>query len=265
MKRFISLILGCILLAAFAIAAPSQIILRKSDAVEDGLIGPVRRIELFREATSSNNKSVVIGRREPILAQEHDADGSLLKVDTFKDGLLLQTTRFFTTEGLRVRAIDNFEIVENKELRRLVTPPNRPCGQEKSYDLVTVYAYDARGNRIVEEILDACGDTKSIAVISYDSKGLKTRRREKIFLYSNPIERTVEFKHDKSGNLIEISREHHYRDRYSDYEFDATGNWIKRRIRSTRFGLESLRDTKDRITEYTEIRKIEYFPIKDVY
>lgn len=158
-----------------------------------------------------------------------DKIGDVLKLPPLKRGMELE--RIINSpwpEELKLQPIEKPE--------KFVRPDNR-------FDLKYVYEYDPQGRIKIGRQYFTNGKLAELKTLKYDEKG---RIHEEIVNDGLALSKFV-YKYDESGNLIEKSEERNFLVKkiefedfkedlvdtktitsYSEYKFDAHGNWIQR-------------------------------------
>ena len=192
---------------AIALVVPSRAQQKKSDLDHAGLKGKVKSVKIEQARLSNKSGKQVEGKRVQLEAQNYGKDGMLVKSVRWDADRRGDYFYSYDSAGKRLEFIRN------------ATSSSR---------VETEYKYDANGYRI-EEV--QTGDQGLVAkVVSvYDASGLRTERRmytkqglfaRRTYTYGSDGNPIVEAEYDPRGGLVG-------KQGYS-YEFDSTGNWIKR-------------------------------------
>ncbi len=124
------------------------------------------------------------------------------------------------------------------------------------------FNHDSDG-RVVEETMTG-KDVTTRKKYVYDNQGRKTIVQTSITTGKYTSEQVTNYEYDTQGNLnYERDRSDNSDDktRYSNYQFDAHGNWIQRTVEEDRNpgGYENYKHLPATHWKFTEYRTIEYF------
>lgn len=188
---------------------------KKSDREYDGLKGDVRAVRIENSSLIEKSGKWEEGARGVSAIVKYDAQGDFVERTTYIRGRASSKAVFtYDREGNRTEEIRQVDQTDaNKTVRKRST-----------------YKYDKDGNRIEELLYNAEGELLQKTTCSYDSKGnlKETESSGKILSgvsrcsikcgdRGEELERTCRY--SASNNMLKIT---------SEYEFDSTGNWIKR-------------------------------------
>ncbi len=192
-----------------------------------------------------------------IITEDLDSDRGIKYVYQFVDGFWSRKEVVIDEKkarmGVRTRAIGNAEDMEKPV--KTIKPDERFLTRFDD-------EYDDSGRRILRRIFFSDGKMDSITRYSYNSAGLL--EKEVRNSYGNKW--TYFYSYDTKGNLIENKRQRSNvtdvvdminRTEYSNYKFDAKGNWIERRYK-----YHSEYDGSATTSEGIDYRDIKYYDVE---
>lgn len=235
-----------------------------TDREMEGLKGSVKSVFDDYMMTYVSSGPSEVNKRVKSKEYYFDKDGNLTQIlypsDNYKiiysiiDG-------FKTFKNLPIKVDNN---PKDKMMTRGIVEENPLEKNEKivpaddRFDFKYVYEYDANGRVAKEKHYGNNGKLWRITIYKYDDKGQNIQEN---------VEDTVAItkythKYDEKGNLIETLQERDVKNGfdskiktvYSDYKFDAKGNWIERK---SNYRNEARDEIYSTITIY--YRKIAYY------
>ncbi|MGA9994631.1 MAG: hypothetical protein WBP93_04405 [Pyrinomonadaceae bacterium] len=219
------------LLLVFQASAQKQ----KSDREDAGLKGKVKTLATEVAYISNQSGTWVEGKRQPSATESYDINGNLTKRDSYDYmGNPFQSSVYSYIDGDRVVSTHNTHIQHDYDPPPSVSATPRPnqvsSTSNPQYTGKLKYKYDDKGNRT--EIAWYRNDG-SLAVRDVSVFNPKGNRVEMTSYEANgSMRRKATYIYDAQGNITETLY-HSSRpldERYSyTYEFDAKGNWIKRK------------------------------------
>lgn len=255
------LFLAILVLVLFSNLAAQK---RLTDREADGLKGSVKSV-VYEVRPPEPDKSDA--KQEPSNWGEsyYDKDGNLT-LTSFPAFNYQHTVRII--DGARTYKFS--EIVKKPKYEgfysypvspeKPIEEPEKLTPPDERYDTKEVYEYDEAGRIKTMRSIQNNGRLLSISTYLYDAKG----RKIQIIEVTRKGKGQTDFKYDEQGN----ETERHYKSSweikgtvsetktvYSDYKFDAQGNWIARREVIDYF--ESA--TKTFTSDVIEIRTILYY------
>ena len=200
---------------------------RVSDRKVDLLKGRVQKVVTESAKLTNESGERAEGRRLPDAVATYDAEGNLLRREVYWKGTLTDIYEYGFLEGYRV-----VRITRVGPDRSPGFGPGPKAPPDPRYTLKFMYKYDSKGNRTEELWYGNDTSLRRREVHVYDEKGNRIESASYIPNAKQASLRIVSVYDDK-GNVIE---ETIYRvnsgvgEKWSyDYEFDLSGNWIKRK------------------------------------
>ena len=235
-------VVGLVSLIAFTagVCALSKIL---TDAENDGLRGPVKKViketynlvdkfgtvtqELEGRAVSQYNRKGT--RTEVINYDENENIKSRAVYVVSVDGIAAGGTRYNAWGAVESKWTYTYEA--NGVAERMIQRTYNPDG---SLDSVLVYNYDAGGRMAESVIYNADGTLSARIVNSYNMQGNMVETN--LYGAKGELNARITYTYNEQGYQIESSSVLYLngvewlpaQNRYSEYEFDAHGNWIKR-------------------------------------
>jgi YD repeat-containing protein len=256
LKSFIIAIVGSLL---FALPVHAQ--KKQSDREHDGLLGQVQTVRWEGAIVTNLSGKIVSGSPELLWMNTYDLQGNLIE-------------RNLDNGERSVFSYDSNGNKTSKEYTRDDGEQSSLTGSKKKsggvrlgdgtvvYSRIYKYKYDSKGLRTEESIHTDDGSLIERTRYSYDAKGNRKESFNSIkggsqvakatFTYDgagNPTKRVLHI--EINGGLGGLDSTEFY-----DYEFDSTGNWIKR-ITSRRLSSKSLPvplEVTYRIIKYYEVQ-----------
>lgn len=226
----------------FAIALLSVTIFsqrKQTDLEIERLKGKVKSVQASSIFFGSKEKPVETPKREYSdleiygsdgnIAEEHSARLGLKYVYEFVDGFL--SLRQVVVDEKKAKNIMRGRLMGNAED---MEKPVKTIKPDERFLTRFDYEYDADGRRKLRRIFDSDGRMNSITFYAYNPAG----SLEKEIYNSYGTKWTYFYSYDSDGNLKEkIMKRSNASDavdmtertEYSDYKFDAGGNWIERK------------------------------------
>jgi hypothetical protein len=231
---------------------------KQSDREHDGFIGPVKKVFVeWSPIAMSYRGDVPLGSRCRHLTNDYDVNGRLMRHSVYPGSCgadeILETYTY---------AADGSQTTTTLEIRDMHSPPppgpmaNPNAGPEEKGPPKKLFKYDASGRlsetavvkpsgRVVYKYTYTYDDQgRMVELTGYDGDGPVSDRRVYGYKGSDRLPSSFAY-YDGKGKVYE-------RTVYSDYEFNAQGDWIKRK--------ETSEETFNRRTTSWLIRTIEYYP-----
>lgn len=250
MKLFL---LPLVLLIACSQVATSR---RESDRQHDEFVGPVKKVVVVWSPISGSNYPV--GSRCRERTDEYDESGRLTRHSLYPGSCGNDEIRedySYSVDGIRSTT--------RKEIRAPGSPPPPPSAAGRSNDGEApngqpreVFKYDSSGRRVEVRMVKPSGRVSYKVTYRYDEKGRliesnvydgdsTTLEARRVYKFSSGEQVPTEFAYyGPDGRIYEKST-------YTDYEFNSTGDWIKRK--------ETREQTFNRHSVSMTFREIEYY------
>jgi len=217
------------LLCACSILAQTK----KSDKEDAGLRGKVRTVFAEDAKLSQSGGQWIEGKRQPSHEETYDEQGNMIKRLAYDyRGNLRDTTTYTVIDGDKTSKWES--IRHDYDPPPAMAPPSAgtPKPHDPRFDNRYVYKYDSRGHRTEVTLYRSDGSQGNRNVTTFDEKGNKVKWE--LYTAEGELNFSSTSKFDDKGNEIEVTYYHAngtMSERYShtDYEFDAAGNWIKRK------------------------------------
>jgi hypothetical protein len=277
-----------IVAAVIGLATVTVVFPQTNNWKEDGLAGKVRSLTLERVELEKKAGSLFEGKRKPVETMRYTPEGAKIEETHYSsNGALLWTwVHAYGSDG-RQRTIECrlangsvsekfvFAYNKDKEIERDILGPDGSLREKSSYaydengnnaEIDTVaadgtsvgkwaYQYDDRGHVREWAAYNADGSIFEESTYTYDSEGRLKVAAE--YRADNSLEKKVTY--DSKGNEIEAEKDAAdgtlgWKRTY-EYDFDSTGNWIKRTTKE----LTGSSGKGDFAAVEIEYRTIEYF------
>jgi TonB family protein len=202
---------------------------QKTDWERNGLKGKVRIINAQRTHLS-NRDGQTVGKTQLLYTEQYDEQGTLTNTKSFDyRGNLSAETTYQIIDGEQTAKSKYFP--HDYDPPAPVAPPSDPSkAGDPRYDMKYRMKYEK--NRIERTLFYNNGNQGNRIVITFDDKGNKIK--DELYTRDGRINYARISTYDEKGNEIEakiygsdgslLSRY-----KYTDYEVDWRGNWIKRK------------------------------------
>ncbi len=253
-------------LLVFAIAVSSLTAFsqkKQTDLEFEGLKGKVKSVQVSTIYLETKEKPTQSSERRYQSIKSYDLDGDIIEeldsnrgvkhvyqlVDGFWSMKEVVVDKEKARMGVRIGSIGNAEGMEK---------PVKTIKPDERFITRFEFEYDEKGRRILRRIFFSNGKMDSISHYTYNSAALL----EKYVNNSYGDKWTHFYTYDADGNLKEDKMERSdakdvidmvTRTEYSDYKFDAKGNWIERKYK-----YQSEYEGKTTVSEAIEYRDIKY-------
>jgi hypothetical protein len=205
-----------------------------SDRAFERLKGRVQKVVTETAELTNESGKWTEGKRMPTSAVTYDEAGNTLRLETFYQGQPYSIFEYAFLEGDRVVKITDLQPGNSGGVG-----PGPRAPRDPRYTLKYVYKYDHKGNRTAEL---SYGNDTSLGVrqvYSYDDRGNRIESTTYI-PNSKSFSRRTRASFDDKGNVLQENENvlSDIVERSYTYEFDSTGNWVKRQkiVRATRDG-----------------------------
>jgi len=222
-----------------------------SDRTFDRFKERVKKVETETAELKNESGNWIEGKPLPASTETFDEMGNLVRNETYWKGQPYAIYEYFFLKGARVVKVT--DLVPHNE----GGGPGPKATPDPRYTLKFVYKYDSKGNRTEELRYGNDTSLRTRTAYLYDDKGNRIESTTYLPNAKQASRRTLS-SYDDKGNVVDesvymgtnIVVKHSY-----TYEFDSTGNWIKRK--------RNARATKDgkpfSEARYADYRSITYF------
>lgn len=216
------------LFAAMLVLTFSQAAQNKmSDREWDFLKGKVQKVVTEHAVLKNQSGGWVEEKRQLYNVVTYDAEGMRVRNENYYEGRLTETSDYGFIDGQRVVKVTTVSLPFNGGSAVQPSKGNKPADPRYTYKFV--YKYEQDGRRTEEDWYRNNGSLFQRLVTVYDDKS------RKVELTHNLADGQISFRDlmafDDKGNVTEETwlRPGMAEMRWSySYEFDASGNWIKR-------------------------------------
>jgi hypothetical protein len=219
--------LGLALVMAALVLTLSQAAQNKmSDRDWDFLKGRVQKVVTEHAVLKNHSGSWVEEKRQLYNVATYDNEGNRVRDENYYDGKLTETSDYSFIDGDRVVKVTTVSLPFNGGSAAPLSKSNKPADPRYTYKFV--YKYDG-GRRTEEDWYRNDGSLFQRFVRVYDDKSRRVELTRNLADGRIPFRDLMTF--DDKGNVIEETwlRPGIPEMRWSySYEFDASGNWIKR-------------------------------------
>lgn len=248
---------GSLVVGLFLFQSSSSV--KKSDREHDGLLGNVRSILLEIARLSEESGKVSEGERFGQTVTRYDANGSITEVVRVFDKRLVLSRSLYTYDSAGNYVQTTYDAKKASD---------SPAGDGRKSPLPTVLKCkvkdDSAGNRIEDACYDEAGRPRTKTEYRYDTKNnrietfasgsdgnVRSECRETLGDHKHVTERTC----SQPKGIASFTKQ------TFSYEFDSTGNWIKRYSSAWQGENDKLLFIGKDVVH----RTISYDPTKDVF
>jgi TonB family protein len=206
----------------------------KTDREHDGFIGPVRTVRIEQSQSVDRSGEWVEDPRVLMQTVVYDSSGRLTERVFYK-----------RDQGMWSRIVYDYDSAGSRSdiiYRALAGQSAQAPGSDQTQGLTEfrrlrrTFKYDSSGNRTEEADYTKEGNLSQRTVYAYDANGFVKEMIE--YASDGSVRSRYANKYDERGRISEQRRDDSpgataRKERYA-YEFDSTGNWIKR-IRTTTY------------------------------